>query len=166
MAGSDIHVPLQSWEAPQLADLVDQFLDLLRDTETGSSPEAGGASPLDRLTPTAYPQDAEASAEFADLTRAELLDRRAADARIVRTGLHGTAEGPAAELVVPAADVDAWMRTLAALRLVIASLLGIDSEPAPDPDPADPRIGVYEWLGYRLELLVEAAEALDHEALD
>jgi hypothetical protein len=156
MAGSGIRVPMQAIEAQQLADLVDQFLELLRDTEIGQD------AALDRLTPAVYPQDPEASAEFAEATSADLLDRRAADARVVRDCLEAAADEDAPileELVIRDADVDAWLRTLAALRLVIASRLGIENQPAPDPE--DPRLGVYEWLGYRLDLLVEAADALD-----
>jgi hypothetical protein len=52
--------------------------------------------------------------------------------------------------------VRAWMRTLTAIRLVIASRLGIEDED--DRDEADPRFGVYDWLGYRLEGLLQASE--------
>jgi hypothetical protein len=161
MAGSGIRVPMQAIEAQQLAELVDQFLELLRDTEIGQD------AALDRLTPSVYPQDPEASAEFAEATSADLLDRRAADARVVRDGLQAAADDDAPmpeELVIRDADVDAWLRTLAALRLVIASRLGIENQPAPDPE--DPRLGVYEWLGYRLDLLVVAGDAFDDASDD
>ncbi|OZB81123.1 DUF2017 family protein [Microbacterium sp. 13-71-7] len=155
MTGSGIHVPMQSIEARHLAELVEQFLDLLRETEIGAD------AALNRLTPAVYPEDPDASAEFADATSADLLDRRAADARVVQAGLGSLGEEPEPreELVLAPSEVDAWLRTLAALRLVIASRLGIEDDPAPDPD--DPRLGVYEWLGYRLDLLVEAADELD-----
>ena len=52
--------------------------------------------------------------------------------------------------------VRAWMRTLTAIRLVIASRLGIEDED--DRDETDPRFGVYDWLGYRLEGLLQASE--------
>jgi Domain of unknown function (DUF2017) len=155
MAGTGIHVPMQQVEAEHLAELVEQFLDLLRETEWGAD------AALSRLTPAVYPEDAEASAEFAEATSADLLDRRAADARVVQNGLGslGEATDGRDELVLTPSEADAWLRTLAALRLVIASRLGIEDDPAPDPE--DPRLGVYEWLGYRLELLVEAADELD-----
>ncbi len=44
-------------------------------------------------------------------------------------------------------------------RLVLATRLGIRSDD--DHDPADPRFGVYDWLGYRLDGLVQAATADD-----
>ena len=61
------------------------------------------------------------------------------------------------ELMLSAPEAAAWLRTLAALRLVLASRLGIRTED--DHDPEDPRFGVYDWLGYRLELLVRARES-------
>ena len=44
---------------------------------------------------------------------------------------------------------------LAAIRLVLATRLGIRSEE--DHDEDDPRFGIYDWLGYRLDGLVQAA---------
>jgi hypothetical protein len=49
------------------------------------------------------------------------------------------------------------LRTIAAVRLILASRLGIASD---DDRPVDdPRYGVYEWLAYRLDQLIEAASA-------
>ncbi|WP_231820986.1 DUF2017 family protein [Microbacterium resistens] len=155
-----ILVPLARLEGRHLADLVEQFLEILADTDLEQDPG------LDRLTPAVYPDDPEASAEFARATSDDLLDRRAADARIVRAGLERfTADDGAPDdmdpldVVIADAELDAWLRTLTALRLVIASRLGIETD-APH-DPEDPRFGVYDWLGYRLEGLIEAADARD-----
>ena len=54
---------------------------------------------------------------------------------------------------------DALLRTLAAIRLVLASRLGVDDEDTHDND--DPRFGIYDWLGYRLDALLTA---LDEDA--
>ena len=48
------------------------------------------------------------------------------------------------------------MRTLAAVRLVLAERLGIRQD-GDDPGE-DPRAFVYDWLGYLLESLVYATE--------
>ena len=64
------------------------------------------------------------------------------------------------EMVDVAIDEDqarAWLRTLAAVRLVLASRLGIAHED--DHDAEDPRYGIYDWLGYRLDGLVNAIDA-------
>ncbi len=151
-------LPLALMEGAHLAQLVKEFYDIIASSQPLDDPA------IDRLTPEAYPGDPEASAAFAEGTRAELLDRREQDAATVLAALSGFLEPLAVDddplaprdVVIPDADLPAWMRTLAALRLVIASRLGITDEG--DHDPEDPRYGVYDWLGYRLEGLVEAAE--------
>ena len=53
--------------------------------------------------------------------------------------------------------VAAWLRTLTSVRLVMATRLGvIDDDDGDRPD--DPRFGVYDWLGFRLESLLQALE--------
>ncbi len=56
-------------------------------------------------------------------------------------------------------ELRAWLRCLAAIRLVLATRLDIRSED--DHDVDDPRFGIYEWLGYRLDGLVQAASDED-----
>ncbi len=51
--------------------------------------------------------------------------------------------------------VRSWLRTLAAVRLVLASRLGIIDDD--DHSDDDPRFGIYDWLGFRLDGLVRAA---------
>ena len=53
-------------------------------------------------------------------------------------------------------EAQAWMRTLSAVRLVLATRLGIQTED--DHKPDDPRFGVYDWIGYRLEGLITALD--------
>ncbi|MDR6866039.1 hypothetical protein J2Y69_000624 [Microbacterium resistens] len=155
-------LPLARIEGRHLADLIEQFLGLLADPDADAEVDPG----LRRLTPVVYPDDAEASAEFARATSDDLLDRRAADARIVRAGLQRFVDGSGddgdpLDVVIADADLDAWLRTLNALRLIIASRLGIESDT--DHDAEDPRFGVYDWLGYRLDGLIEAAESPDRD---
>lgn len=158
MTGSLIHVTLARVEAEHLVLLLDRFLDLLREEPSAPDPA------LQRLTPVAYPDDPDAAAAFAAATRADLQDRRANDARVVRARVDSLAADTTehVELAVPADELDAWLRALTALRLVLAVRLGIEHDGAHAPE--DPRFGVYDWLGYRLELLLEAADALDDEA--
>ncbi|WP_248243015.1 DUF2017 family protein [Microbacterium kunmingense] len=150
-------------EATHLADLIDQFADLVAD---GSEPDDDPA--VLRLVPDAYADDPEAAREFRDVTERDLLSRRHHDARLVRASLAPAATLPSVtdagaqgweevELVLDPDAVQAWMRTLAAVRLVIATRLGITDEDQHDDD--DPRFGVYDWLGYRLEGLVRAIES-------
>ena len=153
-------------EAAHLTQLLLQFTDLL----AGSGSEAGATPPapaVARLVPDAYADDPEASREFRDLTSRELLDHRTADANaVLRTlAVRGRQLDPAAlkgdaaqELSVSLDDesLRAWLRTLTALRLVLASRLDIRTEQ--DHDDDDPRFGIYDWLGYRLDGLIRAVD--------
>lgn len=147
-------------EARHLQRLVEEFGELVGSDRDLDDPAVA------RLTPNPYPEDAESALEFRAGTRGDLLDRRAADAEAVAAAVASlndeidsmSEESMHAdrELRIPVDDVDAWLRTLTALRLVIATRLGISNEEHHDPE--DARFGVYDWLGYRLELLIEAAE--------
>ena len=149
-------------EAAHLAGLVGQFAELLRD----SVPEDGDPA-LARLVPVAYPDDEEAAREFRALTQSDLLDRRSADAGLVLASLQDAArisedpDDPAlleqVEIRLGPASAQAWLRTLAAVRLVLATRLGVARDD--DHDVADPRFGIYDWVGYRLDGLVAALDA-------
>lgn len=162
MTDLTVRVRMARVEGAQLVHLVDDFRELVGANRDVEDPAIG------RLIPDPYPEDEDSSRAFRDATRDDLLDRRALDADIVRTALAwmrgDLGDMPRDEafaehdLDIPLSDVDAWMRTLTALRLVIAERLGIQNDD--DHDPDDPRYGVYDWLGYRLELTVEAADRL------
>ena len=157
MTGRTVVLEVARLEAAHLSALVGQFADLV----DGSTP-AHEDPALARLVPTAYPDDDEAAREFRTLTETDLLTRRRADAEIVlfslaeAAGIPDDPEDPAlleqVEIRLEPETVRAWLRTLAAVRLVMAERLQI-TEPE-DHDPDDPRFGIYDWLGYRLDGLV------------
>ncbi|MBO9627044.1 MAG: DUF2017 family protein [Microbacterium sp.] len=163
MTGRRVPVVIAPVEAVQLAHLLADFRELVHDGGDNGDPA------VDRLAPRAYPDDDDASAQFRSATRGDLLSRRAADAAVVEatiTPLRDAAEGMSDEEVfterlieIDEADVDAWLRTLTALRLVVATRLGIVDDG--DERDDDPRARVYDWLGYRLETMVQAADDLD-----
>lgn len=148
-------------EGRNLLHLVDEFLALVDAPATDDDPA------LARLTPIVYPDDDAAAAEFREGTRLDLLDRRRADALAMRSDLVAfDVEDEAGRdvlaphaLVVGTARMDSWMRTLAAIRLVVASRLGVDHHDRHDVD--DPRFHVYDWLGYRLDDLIRLADEHD-----
>jgi hypothetical protein len=155
---------LTTIEVAQLNALVQDFVALVDEGGDGRDPG------LDRLTPDAYPDDPRAAEDFRGVTRADLLARRTDDAGVVLRALASTG-GPAEvvaldeqDAVLPrtvdldADDAAAWMRTLTAIRLVLASRLGIVTED--DADPDDPRYFLYEWLGATLDRVVSAASDL------
>ncbi len=161
MTDRTVVVELARIEAAHLAGLVTQFSELLADTEE-SVHDPGVA----RLAPDAYTDDAEAATEFRELTQDDLLDRRRDDAAVVMASLSDVAlladdatqdqQTEAVTVLLDPATVQSWLRTLAAIRLVMASRLGVDTHDEHDAD--DPRFGIYDWLGYRLDGLVRALE--------
>jgi hypothetical protein len=160
VTGARVSMELTLLEAAHLTDLVAQFEELVQE-------RAADDPAVRRLVPDAYRDDPEAAAEFRGLTQDDLLSRRATDAGVVRASLRkdGRELDPALldrteaedSLVVELGPetAGAWLRTLAALRLVLAERLGIADE---EQDDDDPRYGVYEWIGYRLDILVRALE--------
>lgn len=163
MTARVVLVELARLEAAHLVGLVQQFAELVDD----SAPTLADPA-IARLVPPAY-DDRAAAQEFRELTQAELLGRRRTDAAAVLDSLADAARIPddpddPALLETVAVRLDpvqtqAWLRTLAAIRLVLAERLGISQ--ADDVDPEDPRYGIYEWLGYRLDGLVSAVESHD-----
>lgn len=151
-------------EADHLSALVGQLAAAITAADETADPA------IDRLTPAPYPDDAAASAEFATATRDDLLDRRSADAAVVQRALEpvldrgdsDSTDAAAQQLEIPIrrGEIDAWLRTLTSLRLVIATRLGITAADD-EHDPEDERFGVYDWLAYRLDGLVAIADALD-----
>lgn len=168
MTGPAVSMRIAAIEGIHLARLVDELRTAIVDHDT--VPDPG----IQRLVPDVYPDDREASESFAAQTRDDLLDRRSADAAVVRQGLEpflpvsgdepdDEAALDSRELTIPASEIDAWLRTLTALRLVIATRLDVTSDDD-DHDPDDPRFGIYDWLGFRLDGLVAMADAFDEDA--
>lgn len=155
MTASITTLELARMEIVGLTDLITQFQELL-------SENTGGDPAIERLTPVAYPDDAEAAREFRRLTEGDLLARRLSDAREVDTALaqfpDSDAEDPEAlvEIMLTPVERGCWLRTLSAIRLVIATRLGIETEDRHDAE--DPEYGAYDWLGYRIETIIEASD--------
>lgn len=170
MSSPTIILELAMLEAAHVAGLVDQFLELLH--ESGEEPRLDDPA-LARLVPDAYRDDTEAAQDFRDVTQQDLLGRRATDAELVLSTLRVDGHDlrpddldrtQAEETLTVALGPDeatAWLKTLAAIRLVLASRLGVVEED--DHDETDPRFGIYDWLGFRLDGLVRA---LDGDASD
>lgn len=157
-------LPFAVIEIRHLLELLDELVAVLEDAP--DTPDAGTAA----FTPDPYPDDEQASAAFREATGSAILERRVNDVGVVRAALTH-AEGAVAhigagkeplrsqDVVIAATDLDAWLRTLTALRLVLASRLGVGTAEHEHQD--DPRSDVYDWLGYRLDQLVRAADACD-----
>jgi Domain of unknown function (DUF2017) len=113
---------------------------------------------LARLLPDAYRDDPEASGEFRRYTEQGLRSGKAAAARTVLATL--PPRGGRIRLSEP--EAQAWLRALNDVRLALGVRLEVTDDfdeqvahMAPD-DPRSPYIGVYQWLAFLQESLVEA----------
>ncbi|MGN6252852.1 MAG: DUF2017 domain-containing protein [Marmoricola sp.] len=172
-------------EGDLLRSLAGQLVELLRNGEA----QPGASDPLEamldfsgpttepedpvlqRLLPTAYPDDEEAAADFRRFTESTLRNGKAEAAGLVIDTLEeaGLPDEPEAGLVLDVeldeAAAMTWLRSLTDMRLALATRLGIedddDEDALDDLPPDDPRAAVhaiYHWLGFLQETLVEAVQ--------
>lgn len=131
-------------------DMLRHVLPQLRELVMGETDTA-----LRRLSPPARPDDPDAEAFYRQMVTDELLASRLEAIEVVEEGISGT--------VLDDAGVDSWMHSLNALRLVLGERLDVDvigHAVLHDLDPNDDRVPIvalYEWLGWLLEQLVDAA---------
>lgn len=138
---------------PDEADDIDPLVALVGIDPSADTPEDPA---LLRLLPDAYPQDAEASAEFRRFTERDLRARKAADARVVLAAVEA---GREIDIVGDASS--AWLGFLNDTRLTLGARLEIseddhdDLAALPDDDPRAGLFQVYDWLTFLQESLVQ-----------
>jgi hypothetical protein len=135
---------LEPDERRLLASLADQLRDLLDEDPDDPS--------LERLHPTAYPDDPEAEAGYRLLAGEELREsRNAALAVLASTG----------ELeVIDDDQATAWMQAINALRLVVGSRLDVSEDDEGPTSLDDPDAPMWALYGYLTQLLGRTIEAL------
>jgi hypothetical protein len=113
---------------------------------------------LARLLPDAYSEDPGAAAEFRRYTELSLRSGKVAAARSVLAAL----PAGGGRVMLTEADAQVWLRALNDVRLALGVVLGVTDDfeeqvgQMPASDPRAAYVGVYEWLGYLQESLVEA----------
>jgi Domain of unknown function (DUF2017) len=122
------------------------------------SSELPGDPILARLLPDAYADDPEAAGEFRRYTEVGLRSGKVAAARTVLD----TLPERGGRVALSRDDAQAWLRALNDVRLSLGVVLGVtddfDDQTA-DLSQDDPRaayIGVYQWLAFLQESLIEA----------
>nr|NLI49584.1 DUF2017 family protein [Propionibacterium sp.] len=120
---------------------------------------------IERLFPPAYLDDPRAAADFRRFTEDDARRARVAQARVVLDDLADTGDG-ARPLRIRPDRVEAWLKTVNALRLSLSVRLRITDEASLDAleaigprDPLAPLVDLYDWLGFVLESLLEALDA-------
>lgn len=166
--GGQVRLHLDDAEKFLLKDLIAQLLDLVAADPVGTGDDPLAAivgitevadKPTDpalaRLLPDGYAEP-DAAAEFRRFTQGDLRAQKAANARMV---LDTLAESANVKLTPP--QVQAWLRTLNDLRLVLAVRLGITDEDQAHwelvDEPARSMYLVYDWLTFHQDRLVAAA---------
>jgi hypothetical protein len=139
-----IRIALPESELDLLRHLLPQLRELLTE---------GSDDRLRRLFPTAYVDDAEAQAEFERLMRGDLVASRLAAINTVEESL-GVEE-------ITEDQLEAWMSSVNAVRLVLGTMLDAGEELDLDTiAPDDPNIEgyvLYGYLGYLLDEMVAVA---------
>jgi hypothetical protein len=123
-------------------------------TELGSRlADETDAPDLHRLFPPAYAENAEDEREYRLLMHDELLAGRRKALEVFATTLDRS--------VLSEEELDAWLRTLNDLRLVLGTRLDVTEEtfvhPVDARHPDAPELAVYGYLTWLQEQVVEAA---------
>ena len=176
-SGKQLLITLADYEEAVLESMVEQLIELLEGDGVRPATddpfaqwEADMAEPrgldtsdpvIARLFPPAYRDDAKADQEFRRFTETALRRTRIEQAQTVLSSLMETNAGRDPALVRNT-EVEAWLKTLAAIRLSLSVRLGIETaddldelEQLDDDEPRSVLYGMYEWLGYLLEGLIE-----------
>ena len=109
-----------------------------------------------RLFPAAYHQDEQHEQEYQRLMRDELLSSRLASLSLTSTLLER--ETSSDNIVLTADELDALMRSINSLRLVLGTLLDVDEDEFEaglnEDDPAYGQYQLYSYLGWLLDWVV------------
>jgi hypothetical protein len=179
--GEEVRMHISHKDVDLLGSLTDQLVELLSDgvpeqpaadrddpfalweadlQGASEEPEDVTDPALRRLFPNPYPHDPKAASDYRRYTENESRRRKIDDAEVVGRALLA---GP--PIRVPLAELSSWLKTLNALRLVLASRLGIDDAEAmedlqalPDDDPRVMVASIMDWLAYLQGVLIELTD--------
>jgi hypothetical protein len=121
---------------------------MLRSLVESSGP---GDPAYERLFPSAYPDDADKDAAFAEMVHDDLAQGRLASAEVLARTIDAQR--------LNEDEVAAWLAALNDARLVLGARLGVTEETDPSTVPPDHRqdYGLFRFLGYLVQHLVIAA---------
>lgn len=165
--GLELH--LEEFEVQVLRSLAGQMIDLVGVEDdpnadplaalVGIDPQAAPSEDpaLLRLLPDAFADDPEASGEFRRFTERDLRSAKVRHAKQLLADL----EADGAVVMVAGDRIPAWLGFLNDARLVLGARLEITEEnhdelvALPEDDPRAALVGLYGWLTYLQESLVQ-----------
>jgi len=157
-------IRLEADEREVLATIISQLDALIDDAQNGT--ETGIVS---RLFPPAFThheaEHEELEAEYQRLMREELITSRRTSITTVMTTFDSAKGG---SIVMNQGELTSFLQTLNALRVTLASVLGIVDDDsasiADDQSDASPEHHLYMWSGWMLEWIVSSlTETLPQE---
>jgi hypothetical protein len=182
--GKQVMATFTGFEADLLRSLASQLVELLHNEKAVateptdpleamfdfSGPTTEPDDPvLARLFPSAYRDDDEAAGEFRRFTEGSLRDGKAAAAATIIDTLEEAGlppelheDGLMIDVELDRGTAEAWLRSFTDLRLALATRLGVEEgdddywESLPDDSSEAQVYGIYQWVGYLQETLVEA----------
>jgi len=182
--GKQIAATFTGFEADLLRSLAAQLIELLHDESAlpkeaidplealldFSGPTTEPEDPvLARLFPSAYTEDDEAAADFRRFTESTLREGKAAGAAAIVDALEEAGlppelaeDGLMIDIELDQQAAETWLRSFTDLRLALATRLGIEEgdedywDQLSDEDPRGQVYGIYQWLGYLQETLVDS----------
>jgi len=141
---------IDSDDRKTLNTLLDQLRDVLMNDSSSDIAR--------RLFPAAYHQDEQHEQEYQRLMRDELLSSRLSSLSLATSLLEREATAEKVELT--ADELDALMRSINSLRLVLGTLLDVDEDEfdahLEEGDPAYGQYQLYSYLGWLLDWIVTA----------
>ena len=153
-------------EAQLITQLVGQIRGLLAGSADSAVDEPHDAAVL-RLLPDAYSDDREAAAEFRRFTAAGLAEKKMRNADVVTLDLaRSAASATPTALELDVESVQAWLRSLTDVRLVLADRLGIETDDAERATTNDDELMIgdlYDWLGWVQGSLVQVLDTTTDE---
>ncbi|MFF2272767.1 DUF2017 family protein [Agromyces sp. NPDC058136] len=157
--GDGVRLVLETEEAMLLSELADQVDSVLLLGEP-DDPALG------RLLPSAYPDDAAASAEFGRYTRESLVDGKRQAAQRVRDATATRGDRGVVEIELDQSEAWGWLTFLTDLRLILAERVGVDEldddESDVDAETRDDYLrAAYEWAGFVQGSMLEVLDPTD-----
>ncbi len=141
---------IDSDDRKTLHTLLDQLRDVLMNDSSSDIAR--------RLFPAAYHQDEQHEQEYQRLMRDELLSSRLSSLSLATSLLER--EATAGKVELTADELDALMRSINSLRLVLGTLLDVDEDEfdahLEEGDPAYGQYQLYSYLGWLLDWIVTA----------